>query len=489
MVTLIEELETALGASAISTDVDRLLAASHGTWPVEVKLERLGRLREQTPQCVVSVSSADEVPIVLQIAAKHHLPVVPLGGASGIVGGFRTTPNAVSLSLGHLQDMALDPVSMTVWAGAGVTIQQLEDWLQARGFTCGHFPQSMRLATVGGMVATNGIGTFSTKYGRMRDMVQGLDVVLADGRRIRTQLGPDASTGPDLKHLFLGSEGTLGVVTAAQLQVWPSPECRLMTAFAVPSMDRGLEAVRRIVAQGLRPALVRLYDEAEAAGIWRIVGVQRGAGLLILGQEGRTNVAHLEMRICREILEELGVTHVGDAPAEHWFAHRFDWVRIPETNLRVGGIADAIEISGPWSRLLNIWQATKEAIVPLCTQVESHVSHVYHVGGSVYIIFFAQAEDDTGAIELYDRILGRLLRASLQAGGNVSHHHGIGTAKLRWFQEQLGPGFTVLEDLKHALDPRSLLSPGVLGLGNTTPYSHAQLDFPKEQQSDPLSLH
>lgn len=476
MVTVIEELAAALGPAAISTAPDAVRAASHGTWPVEVKLERLGQLSEQTPCCVVSVTAADDVPVVLEIAAKHQIPVVPLGGRSGIVGGFRTRPGAISLNLKGLQAFALDPISMTAWVGAGVTVQQLEEWLQDHDFTCGHFPQSMHLATIGGMVATNGIGTFSTKYGRMRDMVHGLDIALADGRRIRTQLGPDASTGPDLKHLFIGSEGTLGVVTAVQLQVWPKPECRLMTAFSIPTPEQGVEALRRIVGQGLRPALVRLYDESEAEALWRAVSMRPGAGLLILGQEGRTDVSQLEMQICGQMLEELGAQHVGDGPADYWFAHRFDWVRIPETNRRSGGIADAIEISAPWSRLLAVWDATKRAIAPLCTHVESHVSHIYHIGGSVYIIFFAEAEDDADAIELYDRILERLLRASLEVGGNVSHHHGIGTAKVRWFQEQLGLGYTVLQDLKGALDPQSLLSPGALGVGDRGPHSAAKRD-------------
>jgi len=466
---VIQELEAALGVSSVSTDPGDLLAASHGTWPVEVKLERLGRLRGQAPSCVASVASAAGVGAVLSIAARHRVPVLPLGGASGIVGAFRAASGAISLNLRGLQRFELEPVSMTAWVGAGVTVQQLEDSLKERGFTSGHYPQSMRLATVGGMVATNGAGTFSTKYGRMRDLVQGLEVVLADGRHITTHLGPDTSTGPDLNHLFIGSEGTLGVIVAAQLQVWSAPACRRMTAYAIPSPERGLEALRQTVAQGLRPALVRLYDEAEAEGLWRAVNMPPSAGLLILGQDGRADVAELEMRICREILEGQGAEHAGDAVANHWWEHRFDWVRIPAWNDRPGGIADAIEVSAPWSRLPDVWNATREAIAPLCTRVESHVSHIYHVGGSVYVIFYAEAGDDATAIELYDEILDRLLGASLRAGGSVSHHHGVGTAKARWLREQMGSSFSVLEDLKGALDPNGILSPGVLGLDRHPP--------------------
>lgn len=468
MVCVIQELESALGASSISTDPGILLAAGHGTWPVEVKLDRLGRLRRETPQCVAAVTSPAEVAVVLDIATRHRVPVLPLGGASGIVGGFRTARGAISLNLGKLQRFELDPVSMTAWVGAGVTVQQLEDRLQQRGFTSGHFPQSMRMATIGGMVATNGIGTFSTKYGRMRDIVQGLEVVLADGRCIISRLGPDASTGPNLNHLFIGSEGTLGVITAAQLQVWPAPECRLMTAFSIPTTESGLEGLRRIVTQGARPALVRLYDDIEAQGLWREVQAPPGAELLILGQDGRADVTELEMRICGDILTGLGAVHVGDAPARSWFEHRFDWIRIPEMNNQLGGIADAIEVSAQWSHLGNVWNATREAVAPLCERVESHVSHIYHTGGSVYVIFFARAQNDDEAIRLYDQILDRLLAASLKAGRNVSHHHGVGTAKVRWLREQMGPSHTVLQELKQALDPNGILSPGILGLGKRT---------------------
>lgn len=170
------------------------------------------------------------------------------------------------------------------------------------------------------------------------------------------------------------------------------------------------------------------------------------------------------MRICREILEGQGAEHAGDEVADHWWEHRFDWVRIPAWNDRPDGIADAIEVSAPWSRLPDVWNATREAIAPLCARVESHVSHIYHVGGSVYVIFYAEAGDDATAIELYDEMLDRLLGASLRAGGSVSHHHGVGTAKARWLREQMGSSFSVLEDLKGALDPNGILSSGVLGL-------------------------
>lgn len=467
----IEELRAALGAGHVSTEAGDLLAASHGTWPVEVKLERLGRVGEHAPSCVVFPERADDVARVLRIAARHQAPVTPIGGASGIVGGFRVVPGAIALNLRRLQRLTLDPISLTAWADAGVVVRRLEEWLQERGFTAGHFPQSMALASVGGMVVTNGVGTFSTKYGRMRDLVQAVEVVLADGRRLRTPSGPDASSGPSLSQLFVGSEGTLGVVTAAELRVWPRPERRRLTSFAVPSPEAGLEALRQIIAEGLRPALVRLYDEAEAEGLWRAVGREPGAPLLILGHEGRTDVVKLEMRICRELVERSGARDAGEAPAAHWFGHRFDWVRIPEWNQRPGGIADAIEVSAPWTALPAVWRATTRAVAPLCTRVESHVSHLYHVGGSVYVIFYAQAADDEQAIALYERILGRLLDASLAAGGNASHHHGIGTAKIPWLRRQLGDGFAVLDAVKRALDPGHILVPGVLGLAGAGEHS------------------
>jgi alkyldihydroxyacetonephosphate synthase len=414
---------------------------------------------------VASPTTVAGVASVLAIAGRLGIAVTPVGGASGIVGGFRTGARPIALDMRGFAEIELDPVSSVAWVGAGVVVQQLEDELHGHGFTCGHYPQSMRMATVGGMVATNGAGTFSTRYGRMRDMVEGLEVVLADGRQVTTQLGPDASTGPDLNHLFVGSEGTLGVITRALVRVWPSPARRAMTAYALPSVDRGLAALREIVGQGVYPALVRLYDEVEAEALWTGAGMEPGGCLLLLGQDGREDICALDMQICDLLLISHGARAVGDAPARHWYQHRFDWKRIPATNERVGGIADAIEVSASWRHLPDVWRATTAAVAPLCAQVESHLSHIYHTGGSVYIIFHAHAASDADAVALYDEILDRLLSASLAAGGNVSHHHGVGTAKARWLREQLGVGMSVLEDVKRALDPAGILSPGVLGLG------------------------
>jgi alkyldihydroxyacetonephosphate synthase len=325
----------------------------------------------------------------------------------------------------------------------------------------------MNSASVGGMVATAAVGTFSGRYGKMDDLLVGLEAVLPSGQILNTRAIPRRSVGPNLNHLFLGSEGTLGIVTGATLKIWPQPETRRWMTYTFPSTALGLEAVRHMMRTDAQAALVRLYDEAESADRLARLGYPAGQALLILGFEGAAALVEWQMSVVDDVCRAQQGTPRGEEAALDWYLRRFDTSAMLRVMHKPGGVADAIEVAAAWENLEGVWRAMRAALEPWAREVHCHFSHIYHAGGSVYVIFYAEAAEGTpqAAIDLYDRCLDAALGACLDAGGSISHHHGVGRSKSRWMEAEHGRvNYELMRALKRAIDPDNVLNPGALGI-------------------------
>ncbi len=213
------------------------------------------------PDVVARPRDVAGVQAVVRLAAARRAPVIPWGAGSGVCGGTFAPHGGVALDLKGLDRIGpFDPESQLVRVEAGVNGQLLEDWLAARGFTAGHFPSSITCTTVGGWVAARGAGQLSTRYGKVEDMLAGLEVVLASGELAATPVAPRAATGPDWNQVFCGSEGVLGVIVAVTLRVQRAPAVRWFRSWELPTLAPALDAVRELLQRGARPAAVRLYD-------------------------------------------------------------------------------------------------------------------------------------------------------------------------------------------------------------------------------------
>ncbi len=355
----------------------------------------------------------------------------------------------------------VDRPSMLVDVLAGTFGDAFEDELQAsHGLTVGHWPQSMSLSTVGGWLACRGAGQYSTRYGKIEDIVVGLDVVLADGRQITTGGHPRQAAGPDLTQLFVGSEGTLGVITGARLRAHPVPPHEGRAAYGFGSFAAGLDAMRRILRRGATPAVLRLYDDVETQRNFDVEGTH---ALLVLDEGDRTMVdATLEVvaEECRlEAERELDVALV-----ERWMGHRND-VAALEALIGKGFVVDTMEVSASWAQMPKIYEAATRAIaaVPGAMAASAHQSHTYTDGGCLYFTFAGGVEPDDRD-RFYRAAWDAGTRAVLEGGGALSHHHGVGLNRSRFMREALGPAFDSLVAVKRALDPNGILNPGKLGL-------------------------
>jgi alkyldihydroxyacetonephosphate synthase len=234
-------LRALLGGDRVLTDEQTLAGRRHDTWFVSQLDDHQGTAAPR-PACVVRPRSVAEVVMVVNACRDAHAPVVPFGLGSGVCGGVLASATSVVLDLGAMDRVReIRPRDLLATFEAGVRGSDAEATLVERGLTLGHYPQSIGVSSVGGWVATRAAGQFSTGYGNIEDLVVDLEAVLPNGEVLRTCQTPRASSGPDLRHLLLGSEGTLGVVTAVTLSVYRAPERRLRRVYHAGSMAHGFE--------------------------------------------------------------------------------------------------------------------------------------------------------------------------------------------------------------------------------------------------------
>lgn len=446
----------------VHTDVAATAEASRDWWPLSMHWALAGEVPRRAA-AVVRPTTTQQVAAVLAACHRRRVPVTPAGGRSGVCGASVPVFGGVVLDLTGLSCIAeVDAVSGLVEVGAGTFGPDLEDTLREQhGLTVGHFPQSFDLATVGGWVACRGAGQYSTRYGKVEDMVAGLEVVLADGRVVCTGGAPAAATGPDLTQLFVGSEGTLGVITRVWLRAHPRPEAERRSAHGFPTFAAGLEACRRILRRGATPAVLRLYDGPESA---RSHGGDGTECTLLVLDEGDPSIVEAAMAVVAEECDRAGARRLTDELVEAWMHHRNDTSAL-QALTRKGFVVDTMEIAAPWARLPVLYDSVTRAMLEVehARAATCHLSHSYLDGACLYFTFAATPPADQ-VEPTYVALWDAGQRAVLAGGGNLSHHHGVGLNRARFVPEALGAGLDVLVALKQALDPHGVLNPGKLGL-------------------------
>jgi alkyldihydroxyacetonephosphate synthase len=456
-----EVVDALASVCATSTD-DRVVAeASRDWWPLALHWALAGTV-PRPAEVVVRPTTTGEVVRVVQVCNNARVPLTVTGGRSGVCGAAAPVFGGVVLDATALAGVVhVDDASGVVEVLPGTFGPDLEATLRdGHDLTVGHFPQSFDLATVGGWVASRGAGQYSTRYGKIEDMVVGLEAVLADGTVVRTGGAPAAAAGPDLTQLLIGSEGTLAVITRVWLRAHPVPEVERRSAWSFASFADGVEACRRILRAGATPAVLRLYDAAES---------QRGQGgdgtecILLVLDEADQAIAEATATVVERCVTATGAERRSDDLVEAWLGHRNDTSALQGLT-RKGFVVDTMEIAAPWSALDRLFDEVRTAMlgVPHARAATCHLSHSYLDGACLYFTFAATPpaeEIEATYVALWDA--GQ--RAVLDHGGNLSHHHGVGLNRGRFMGDALGAGHDVLIALKSTLDPNGILNPGKLG--------------------------
>ncbi|MDR9459427.1 MAG: FAD-binding oxidoreductase [Dehalococcoidia bacterium] len=454
----IEKIKQIVGEENVSVKECDLISYSLDYWLYGIFLSQHGNL-PSLPCAVISPENSEEIQGILKYANEYKVNITPFGGGSGVLGGAIPINGSAILNLQRMNKfILLDETSLVSEFEAGIIGANLERELNHRGYSSGNIPQSLSCSTLGGWISTRAVGQFSTKYGKIEDMILGMEVVLPNGNLLSINPVPRRSTGPSLKDLFLGGEGTMGIVTKAMLSVHPLPEATVKQSFAFLSIDVALDVVRIVLRGDARPAVVRIFDEAESE---RYFDEKKNRVTVIFVSEGDSDFVSFERSAIKRIAQEYGGEPLGENPVDIWLEKRFD-IGLGPVVMQQGAIVDTIEVVSLFKDSANLY---KDMIASLkavddALLVSGHFSHFYPEGACLYITFAGFPKDP---YRYYQDTWTAAMEATLKNNGSISHHHGIGYWRMQYIQQEMGAsGAELLQSIKSALDPNGILNRGKL---------------------------
>ena len=459
--TLINSLIHALGPDNVLTDpydLDRYSGDALSptrAFGAEDSFERLADV-------VARPGSTEDVSAVLKLANELRVPVIPFGAGTGVMGATVPTMGGIVLDLQRMnQILAINPVDMTAEVEAGVVLGDLEIALAPHDLMIGHDPYSVPIATVAGTISTNGVGYRAGAHGPMGDQVVALEAVLPDGRVMSTRAVPNQSSGPSLKHLFIGSEGVFGVITKATIRVFRLPEAQVFRGVAFDTFDQGFNAAAELFALGVRPTLVDLTEEDEGImfhllfeGFKEGVQANEKRALAVCAQFGgrsmgpEPTVAFWEDR--RQSAENYKVSALGKPRSVRWSRWRG----------RRG--FDYLHLGLPISKVLEY----KERATEMMSQggVRATEYAIWSRPELFSMLIVPESGTAAESREQLGKTVEQVLQLAQDMGGVMEYCHGVGVKLNHLLAREMGVGQDVVRALKQAMDPNNIMNPGKLGL-------------------------
>lgn len=470
---LVADLAAVVGPENVSTShEDRLLRTRGKSTPDLLKI-RAGDGSE-SPDVVVRPGDAAEVEALIAWCVREHVALVPFGGGTSVVGGLVADRDGfngvVCLDLMRFDRLiSVDRESMTAVLEPGLRGPQAEALLAEQGLTLGHFPQSFEYASIGGFAVTRSSGQSSAGYGRFDAMVVGLSMVTPQGV-LELGMSPANAAGPDLREVVMGSEGTLGVVTAVRVRVRPVPEAKVYETWRFDSFFAGAAAMRTLAQSGLMPTVLRLSDETETSinlSKPTEIGDETeapGGVVMIVGHEGTPSTVAARRAAVTMLLENAGGRCLGEEGGQAWAKDRFHGPYLRDSLLDIGVLVETLETVTYWSRIEDVYAAVRAALVEALgesTLVLCHISHVYETGCSLYFTVATRAAE--APLPQWLTAKAAACDALIAHGASITHHHAVGRDHKAWLEGEIGSvGVSLLRALKAELDPTGVLNPGVL---------------------------
>lgn len=448
---------------------------------------------------VVYPSTEDEVQEVLALVLEQDLVLIPFGGGSCISGS--VTPDVaeqrpvVTMNLGRMRSvLSIDDTSGLARVEAGVYGPDLEEQLNAQGWTMGHFPDSFNYSTLGGWAATRSTGMQSDKYGDIADIIRGLRLVHPRGVLAVNAL-PGQSDGPSLREMVVGSEGRLGVITEVTVQVHRVAPVREVIAYMFPDWEHGIRGMHAIArATDVFPTFTRLSDGPETAFSLSMVKepsstkgkvaakVQDGLFAYLRRKgwntdedmcisyvcfEGTKESVARQQGIVKGIVKRAGGITLGAGPGAIYDQKKFDTPYLRDFLLSYDVFGDVSDTAVPWSRLNEMHTSVMDAGYAALASMDRpgfifcHMSHSYHSGACLYFTFAFPYSSKETALAQYMTVKHAVQQALIDHGGTLSHHHAVGTEHQPWIEEDITPvGVSILQDLFETTDPGRNLNPG-----------------------------
>lgn len=445
------------------------------------------------PDIVIYPETEAEICEIIKIANKTAVKIIPFGGGSNIAGSLEILKQGndcvVSLDLKRMNKvLSIDKKSSVAKIQAGVLGPYMEEQLQREGFTLGHFPDSFEYSTLGGWVATRSAGMQSDVYGKIEDMVLSIRMVTPQGTII-TRTVPKSSNGIDINHICIGSEGILGVITEAAMQVHRLPAYRKAYGFLFPDFESGIKAIYECVEKNCLPVVTRLNDPDKTALSLayksKSTPLKQNLGKLV--KSYLKNVKGFDLEKCclilnvfegdkeqftsikskvKSIYKKYGAVNLGTDPGKAFEKGKYDFPYLRDFVMDRNIMADVSETATVWSNLLPLYHSTYDALKTAIINTGKkpflgcHISHTYHTGASLYFTFGC-LQTPGKEIEQYLYIKKAAEDSFIRGGATLSHHHAVGFEHLPWLEADISKtGVSALKALKKGLDPEGIMNPG-----------------------------
>jgi alkyldihydroxyacetonephosphate synthase len=488
-----EALEQSVTPAFFSVDPHDRVVHGRGKSLRDLILQRRGDLG-RVPDAVLRPADEEQIGEILRAAVSFDAVVIPFGGGSSISGSLEApadeTRPVISVDLARLDRvLEIDHVSRLARVQAGVLGPALEEQLGAAGYTMGHLPDSFPHSTLGGWIATRSSGMQSDRYGDVAGLTRGLRVVTPSGTLVVRPV-PATSSGPSVREMVLGSEGRLGIITEAIVQVHRLPAQRTILGYLFPSFADGLAAMRDIAAHGSAVSVTRVSDAHETQfsfamrqnptpldhlQSWALRSfLRRRRGfdvhrmcLSFIGYEGSPRQVGARRRSVGRIVKAHGGLCIGSGPGALYDRKKFDTPYIRDFLLDRGALGDVSETAMPWSSLTTVYDAVSIAAQEAFDQLGvlgylmCHLSHSYHAGACLYFTFAFVPSPGADMVTEYDVVKSAIQQCFVDHGATLSHHHAVGTEHARWLEQDISaPGVAMLQALFAGTDPGRNLNPG-----------------------------
>jgi glycolate oxidase len=449
-------------ASALATEAPGMRVLTDSTDIESYRFDETAYMQAGHPAAVCFPRSTSDVQAIVRTCAALGVPIVARGAGTGLSGGAVAIDGALTVVFTQMASvLEIDAGNLTVTTQPGIINAELNRQVAEHGLFYPPDPASFEMCTIGGNLAENSGGLRCVKYGVTRDWVLGLEVVLADGSVIRTG-GKNIKdvAGYDLTSVFVGSEGTLGLITEATLQLLPLPPAKLTLIAFFPSVAAAGEAVARITAAGVIPVTLELMDAYTIAAVDDVhqLGLDRTAGaMLMVESDLGGEAAEHELATAEAACEAAGATAVVRAAN----AQEADWLRqarrAAHGSLERAGVARMDDVGVPRSRIPEMLAR----IADIAARLDLRVGVFGHAGDGNLHPTYILDRDDPSAEARIDAARDAIYRAALELGGTISGEHGMGLAKKKWLPLQRGErAVAVMRSIKDALDPQGILNPG-----------------------------
>ncbi|HAF31226.1 MAG TPA: FAD-binding oxidoreductase [Bacteroidales bacterium] len=431
------------------------------------------------PDAVIYPKSDEDIEKILEICNKNQISVTPIGGQSSVTRGVETPLGGISLDLTkHLNKvLELNEINSTVTVQSGMYGPAFEEYLNQRSFSCGHFPQSFEYSTVGGWVAAKGAGQASTGYGKIEDMVLSLKAITPNGT-IHTKTYPASAQGWDLHPVFIGSEGTLGVITEITMKIRNyRPNNTKYASFIFKDFKFAVDAMRTVMQSGIGvPHLFRISDPEEteiafktknfdhtfADKFLNTLGYKSGHRcLMFVAVEGNKSYTNQVISSIKKITKRFGSFSLGASPTKKWLEQRYSSAYLRDPLMDLGIMTDTLETAVMWDNLIPLWTNVRKYLKSREKTVAMvHISHVYENGANLYFTFLSPMKKGD-ELNDYDEYHKGIIETIITNNGSLSHHHGVGRTLAPWMEKELGKeNLKLMQAIKNQLDPKGIMNPG-----------------------------